>query len=207
METIYLTCAIVGGTLLGCQFLLGLLGFGGHHDVGGGHDFHDVGGHDVAHDAGHDTGHDAQGGDHHDQGHSAATWFVQVLTFRSVVAAVTFFGLAGMASLAGEMAPPLSLAVALAAGAAALFLVAYMMRTLYRLRSDGTARIDRAVGLNGTVYLRIPARKAGVGKVHLNLQNRTVEYQAVTSQAELATGSKIVVVAVISPDTVEVAPV
>ncbi|MBL8794705.1 MAG: hypothetical protein JNM56_12430, partial [Planctomycetia bacterium] len=32
-ETLYLACALIGGTLLLCQFVLGLLGFGEHHDV------------------------------------------------------------------------------------------------------------------------------------------------------------------------------
>jgi len=80
------------------------------------------------------------------------------------------------------------------------------MRTLSRLRSDGTVRIERAVGKSGTVYLTVPAQRAGVGKVTLNLQNRTLECQAVTARSELATGAKVVVVSVIGPDTVEVAP-
>jgi hypothetical protein len=53
--------------------------------------------------------------------------------------------------------------------------------------------------------LPIPGKKGGIGKVTLNLQNRTVEYQAVTADKELPTGSKVVVVAVVSSDTVEVA--
>src|SRR6266542_2153923 len=149
-EMVYLTCALAGGTLLVCQFLLGLLGLGDHHDAVGDHDVHDAG------------GHDAHGHGDHDSHNS---WFV-----------------------------------------GALFGVAYLMRSLHRLKADGTVRIERAVGQNGTVYLTIPAQKAGVGKVTLSLQNRTVEYQAVTPHQQLPTGSKIVVTAVLGPDTVEVVP-
>jgi hypothetical protein len=197
-ETIYLTCAIAGGTLLVCQVLLGVLGLGHHdtvgdHDVGADHDASGADGHD-AHD--HHTGHDAQ--------HS---WLIGLLTFRSIVAAVTFFGLAGLAATVNfQHEPHVSLGIALAAGVGALFGVAYLMRTLHRLKSDGTVRIERAVGHGGTVYLTIPGQKAGVGKVTLSLQNRTVEYQALTAHNQLPTGSKIVVTAVIGPDTVEVAP-
>jgi hypothetical protein len=195
-ETIYLTCAIVGGTLLVCQFLIGLLGFG-HHDTG---TDHDLGGGD----------HDFHGADHHDAhgGHDGShSWFIGMLTFRSVVAAVTFFGLAGLAATVNfQLRPQVSLAVALGAGAGALFGVAYLMRMLHRLKSDGTVRIERALGQSGTVYLSIPGQKAGVGKVTLTLQNRTVEYQALTPQGPLPTGSKIVVTAVLGPDTVEVVP-
>src|ERR1700731_3790824 len=90
MDTAYLICALVGGTLVICQFLLTLLGLGGHHDAGGDHDIagHDAGGHDAA---GHDTEHD-----HH--GHSsAASWFLSILTFRTLTAGVAFFGLTGPA--------------------------------------------------------------------------------------------------------------
>jgi hypothetical protein len=195
-ETIYLSCAIAGGTLLVCQFVLGLVGFGDHDGAGGDHDFHGAGDHDAQ------AGHDAHGD--HDAQHS---WFVGVLTFRSVVAALTFFGLAGLASTVNfRREPPESLAIALAAAAGALFGVAYLMRMLHRLKSDGTVRIDRAVGQSGTVYLSIPGEKAGVGKVTLNLQNRTVEYQALTPHQPLPTGSKVVVTAVLGPDTVEVVP-
>jgi membrane protein implicated in regulation of membrane protease activity len=193
-ETIYLSCAVLGGTLLVCQFLLGLIGFGDHHDAGTDHDVHDTGGdHDTQHEHG---DHDAH-----------ATWFVGVLTFRSAVAALTLFGLAGLTARVNLHFDPLQAGViALAAGAGTLFLVAYMMRSLHRLKADGTVRIERAVGHNGTVYLTIPAAKAGRGKVTLNLQNRTVEYQAVTPNQQLPTGAKVVVTAVIAPDTVEVVP-
>jgi hypothetical protein len=188
---IYGICALTGGTLLVCQFLLGLVGFGDHHDAGGDHDVQDSGGHD---------GHDEQG-DHEGQ-HS---WFLGVLTFRSVAAALTFFGLTGLTSSVNlQHEPALSLVLALAGGAAALFGVAYLMRTLHRLKSDGTIHIERAVGQSGTVYLTVPGHKAGMGKVTLCLQNRTVEYQAVTPNEPLATGSTVVVTDVLGPDTVEV---
>jgi hypothetical protein len=192
MTQLYNVCAVLGGVLLACQFLLSLLGAGHHHDVGG---------HDVGHDVG---GHDHQG-DGQDVEHEAQTsWFVGVLTFRTVVAALVFFGLTGRAASAADLAPGQSLAVALAAAAAALFGVAWMMRSLYRLRSEGTVRVERAVGRSGTVYLTVPGHKAGLGKVLLNVQNRTVEYQAVTAHDALPTGTPVTVLAVVSPDTVEV---
>jgi hypothetical protein len=42
--------------------------------------------------------------------------------------------------------------------------------------------------------------------VTLRLQNRTVEYQALTPHDALPTGSKVVVTGVLGPDTVEVVP-
>jgi hypothetical protein len=185
MEMVFLVCAAVGGTLLLCQFLIGLLGFG-HHDVG-----HD---HDLGH--GHDLDHDHE-----------SSWYVGILTFRAIVTAVTFFGLAGLAAMEASLSVLESLALGVLAGAGALFLVAWLMKSMHRLKADGTVRIDRAVGKTGTVYLSIPGNQAGAGKVTVKVQNRTVEYLAVTRQEPLATGTPVQVVAVISSDTVEVVPV
>src|SRR5262249_54088203 len=154
MEMIYTICALLGGTLLVCQFLMAVLGFG-HHDMGG-HDFHaDVGGHDFhtgdSHDGSHEAGHDTH-----------SSWFAGLLTFRTVLAALPFFGLAGRAAAAGGLEPARTFALALAAAVGALFLVAWMMRALYFLKSDGTVRVHRAVGQIGTVYLPIPGRRGGV---------------------------------------------
>jgi hypothetical protein len=193
LRDIYTICAVLGGTLMVCQFLLSLLGLGHHHEFGSDAEAaHDFGGHDHPAD-GHDVGHEAQ-----------ASWYVGVLTFRTLVAALLFFGLAGRAAEATDLDAGTCLLVALCAGGAALFGVAWMMRTLYRLRADGTVRIDRAVGSSGTVYLTVPANKAGLGKVLLNVQNRTVEYQAVTPHQALPTGSPVRVLAVVNADTVEV---
>jgi hypothetical protein len=208
MFYVYLVCFLIGATLLVGQFLLGLLGLGHDHDLGG-HDFHGPDAHDFHGDA-HDA-HDAQdthdGHDHHASHDAYVAWFASVLTFRTLVAALAFFGVAGLAANAqSEESTARNLAVAVAAGLGAMLLVAYLMKALYRLRSDGTARIDHAVGQNGTVYLTIPGQKGGLGKVHVNVQNRTMEYQALTPHAELPTGAKVVVVGIVNSDTVEVAP-
>jgi membrane protein implicated in regulation of membrane protease activity len=196
---IYSVSAVVGGTVLLCQFVMTLLGLG--HDLPSDlpddvpHDFsfgHDGG------DAGHDVSHDTT---HHESS------FIRMLTFRTLVAAMTFFGLAGLAGGSAELPGELTLVVALAAGVAAMYVVHWLMRTLQRLKADGTVRIERALGRAGTVYLRIPASKSGAGKIQLNVQNRTMEYEAMTSHEPLPVGTKVVVVNVLGPDTVEVEPV
>jgi hypothetical protein len=190
MYPFYLTCFLIGGTLLVGQFLLGLLGLGHLHDFDL-HDLHDVGGHD---DVG---GHEGDG-----------SWFTGMLTFRTLVAALTFFGLGGLAGLQrwGSDRWPLTLVVAVAAGGGALVIVGSLMRWLRRQTASGTVHIKRAVGQSGTVYLTVPAGRAGAGKVTVCVQNRTMEYQAVTPDQELPTGAKVVVVGVVNGDTVEVLP-
>lgn len=192
MDTMYLICAIIGGTLIVCQFLMTVLGLSGDHDVGG----HDFAGHEAP-AGGHDIG-------QHEVGHgSEPTWFFSLLTFRTLSAAMGFFGLAGLAaSKAFTESPWPSLIIALLAGGAALFGVAKLMAFLTQLNVDGTVRIDRAIGARGTVYLTIPGNRAGPGKVHVDLLGRSLEYNAITPQGALPTGAPIVVVGVVNADTV-----
>ncbi len=182
MDTVFLICAVLGATLLTCEIVAGLLGFGHDHDA----------------DTGGDT--DADYGD----GHGHGNGLFGMLSVRTATAAVLFFGLGGLTARYYGAEDVAAFGGAVGAGALAFYLVAVAMNALKGLKDDGTARIDRAVGHAGTVYLRIPGAKAGSGKVHLMLQNRTVEYQAVTAGDELPTGKPIKVVAVVNSDTVEV---
>jgi len=126
------------------------------------------------------------------------------LSFRTVVAFVTFFGIAGKAALAGEMGPWAALGVAVAAGSLAFWLVGLAMLQLSRLRSSGNVQIENAVGVEGRVYLAVPGERSGTGRVTVPIQGRTVQYKAVTRGPEIATGQFCKVVAVHAGDTLEV---
>lgn len=179
MDTFYLACAALGGTVLILQLVAGLLGIGGDHDT------------DTDHDAGADGDHDGNS-------------FFGALSVRTAAAALTFFGLGGLTAAYYGASEPVAIGIAVGAAAAAFYSVAFIIRSLTQLKADGTVRIDRAIGSMGSVYLRIPGSRSGMGKVHLAVQKRTVEFQAMTAGPELATGSPIRVVAVVNSDTVEV---
>lgn len=187
MNTLFLVCAGIGGTLIICQFVMSLLGFGTDHTG--------IGDHVDLHDSGHsnDT-HDGQ----------SESWFLGLLTFKTVSTAITFFGLGGLTANYYEIPMYSVILVAVLSGIFAFYLVAMVMRGLSKLKSDGTVNIDAAVGQHGKVYLRIPGFKAGPGKVTLNLQNRTVELEAITFGPELPTGSPITVREVLEGGIVEV---
>jgi membrane protein implicated in regulation of membrane protease activity len=193
----FLICAVVGGTVLICQFVLTLVGLGGDHSFDAGHDgsadFGGAAGHD-GHVGGSHGGEDA---DHDAHGDHGSSWLFGVVSLRTLVAAATFFGLAGLTAESAELALGPQLLVALVAGAAAMYGVHWLVRSMGRLSEDGTQRIRHAIGQEGTVYIPIAPAKAQAGKVQIRLQNRLVEYEAVTNNAErLATGTKIRVVGI-----------
>jgi hypothetical protein len=191
MTTLFTACALFGGTLLICQTFLTLMGLSGEHDFDG--DAH-----------GDITGNCGDVANGNAEGHHSSTWFFGIITFRTLVAALTFFGMAGMAAHTSQIAEGPSLVIALLAGFAAMYTVHWLMKQLNRLRADGSLRIEGAVGMTGNVYLRVPGAHQGAGKILLNLQNRTVELTAWTNQTDLATGVPVVVTKVVGPDSVEV---
>ena len=185
MTTFFLTCAIFGGAILLLQMVLGFLGLGdGDGDADG-------------HDGGHDGGH---------LGKEGLAGGLNLLSIRAMSAGVTFFGVGGLAGMRTGFGLFAAFPFALIAGAVAAIAVAAAMRAMMRLEDDGTLQIQGAVGTSATVYLTVPGERSGVGKIHLTLQNRTVELQAVTSQRTLPTGSLVLVIDVVGPDTVDVVP-
>ncbi len=126
------------------------------------------------------------------------------LSFRTVVAFLTFFGLTGMLGLKLGWSELVSLGVAILAGGTAFWLVGLAMYQLYRLRSSGNVDIKNAVGVEGVVYLRIPAERSGTGTVTVPIQGRTMQYKAVTTGPEMKTSELCRVVAVHAGDTLEV---
>jgi hypothetical protein len=221
MAVVFVVCATVGTTVLVLQFLLGMAGLGGHamgvdvphdfaHDLGG--TGHDCGGADVHGEATHDgtaAGHAAtnRAPFHHSAAGRApqgSTWLFQVLSLRTIVAALAFFGLAGLAARAADCAPSTTLLIASAAGLGAMYGVYAMLCGMRSLQAEGTARIHRSVGRKASVYLRIPAQQKGAGKIQINLQNRTMEYQATTLGDAIPSGATVVVTQVLAADTVQV---
>lgn len=179
MATIFLVCAFLGGAVLLLQLALGVLGL----DHSGA-------------DADLELDHDSAGGDH-------LAGF-NLLSVRSLVAAVAFFGITGRGALAAGRGLPLATLLALFGGVAAAVIVAALMRLLRNLDRDGVVRIEHAVGLPARVHVRLPADRTSPGKVMLTLQERLMELPAVSLDGELATGTEVTVVGLAGPDTLEV---
>jgi membrane protein implicated in regulation of membrane protease activity len=180
----FLACAVFGAVLL-----VALLVAGGGSADGGTEAAHDA---SAAH-AGAGAGHDAE---HHDGG--LVSLAMSLVGLRPFAAAVAFFGLAGAAVRARGGDVTAALLVAAPVGLVAAVLTALLLRTLLRFESDGTVRLERALGSSATVYVPIPA--GGAGKVQLALQGRLVECSATAAdRVTYPTGARVLVVDV-TPD-------
>ena len=174
----YFLCAVFGGTLILLQLLLMMLGFGGGEAES---DFGDT------------------------TDHASSTDIFKILSLRTAIAGIAFFGFGGLAGLTGGTSKPISVVIAVVSGLTAVYIVYYLYLSAARLKDDGSLSDKTLIGSKGSVYVRIPAAKSGIGKVLICQQDRTVEYEAMTAGEELKTSTPIVVVGIISSTTIEVA--
>ncbi len=193
MSSLYFYCAAGAGTVLALQLLGGLLGIG--HDA----DIHD-GSVDLHLDHADATaGHDM---DHADSDQEGAR-FLGILSLRAIASAVMMFGLAGL-SAQRMYSPRTAFLVAAACGVMVLFGVAALLQGLYNFANDGTVHDYDTIGATGSVYLSIPGHRKGKGKVTIVVQDRTMEYEALTSGESLPTGTQVLVVDVPALNVLEV---
>ncbi len=197
METVFLVCAVIGGTVLVIQTLMLVFGgvdadFDDVSDV----DFSDI---DISDVSDLDTDLQADAAQAHDA-------FLKILSLKTAVAFLTFFGLSGLASMRAQFSATITLVASVGAGLVAVYIVAWLMTSLARLQSRGNLDLAKARGSTAKVYVLIPAERKGSGKVTLALQGRMVECKAVTDGAEISTGTQVQVLGLIGADTLQVTP-
>jgi len=176
LDTIYLVCAVAGGTVLVLRLLLMLFGLD-HGDSG---DF----------DTSVDLDHDALA----DAGHGDGSMFT-FLSIQSISGFFTMFGLVGLGLLQINATNLWSLVGALAAGLFTAWCTGMIFLALRRLQSEGTLVIGNAVGQTGTVYLTIP--ETGTGSVNVAVQGSLRTLDAVSQGGNrIPTGSIIKVVGI-----------
>lgn len=115
-----------------------------------------------------------------------------VFTLRGLIA---FFAIGGWVGYTlADTSYALAIILSLVAGTAALILMALVVRGLMKMRSDGNITYDKAVGKFGEVYLAVPPKDKGNGKVNVMLEERFLELDAVQNGDKvIPTGTRVVV--------------
>lgn len=130
---------------------------------------------------------------------------LKLFTLRGIVAFFAVCGWGGLWLLRMGMHPIFAVFLAIAMGFWAMLLMALFLRVALKLQDDGTLDFRNALGTAGTVYLTIPARRTGEGKVHVVVQDQLRELEAVTDdEAPIPTGTEIVVVGLSGGNTLVV---
>lgn len=120
----------------------------------------------------------------------------RVLSMQGLSSFFMMFGLVGLAlyrqSQAGGI---MSIAGAVAAGLASVWVIGLLFRMASRLQSSGTLQTCNAVGSTGIVYLTIP--EGGIGRVSINFNNHLREFDATeVNGGKVPTGTPVHVVKV-----------
>ncbi len=121
-----------------------------------------------------------------------------VFSTRSIIAFFTFFGWTGVLSINAGANLMTTLIASSISGSLAMVLVGVLMWQFSKLSQDGNIDINDALFQTGEVYLRIPAKDKGQGKVHINISGSLKEVDAITEETEaIPTGAFIKVVEVL----------
>ncbi|MCU0447458.1 MAG: hypothetical protein MUE85_21380 [Microscillaceae bacterium] len=110
------------------------------------------------------------------------------------------FGWTSIVGLNRDLSPVLSALLGGGLGYGTMYGWAWMFSQLLKQTADGTLDLNRAIGVEGEVYLTIPAHERGTGKITVVVQGQLCELDAKTSGEQIATGKKIQVIALLEND-------
>ena len=68
-------------------------------------------------------------------------------------------------------------------------------RTIYKMQSSGTFQPEKLVGRRATVYVSVPEKRSGRGKITLNAQGKFMELDAMTDGERLSVDDPVEIVA------------
>jgi len=129
--------------------------------------------------------------DHVDVGHAD----FNLLTIKNLIAFFAIFGWTGIACIEGGLGTGLSVFISVFCGSVMMVVMAAIHYFMSKLADSGTLEMKNAIGKTGEVYLTIPARKTGSGKLQVKVQSSVRTLDAMTDELEdIKTGSIVEVV-------------
>ena len=170
---IYFVLGCVASALLLIQFILLLIGFSGDGDI------------DIGEDGGPDFDGDADGG-------------IGIFTLKGLVGFFAIGGWVGVACVMGGLADGWTIPVSIICGLVAFVAIGFAYKAIRKLQADGAIDNRNAIGKVAEVYLKIPAKGKGYGKLSIVLQGKLVEMDAVTDETEaIPTGKDVKVISLV----------
>lgn len=125
-----------------------------------------------------------------------------VFSLKAVTAFLTFFSWTGVLLLGEGRSLWQIVPYAFLSGLVALVIVAFLLKKFSDFTESGNADPIDLIFEKGDVYLPIPARQEGVGKVHVTLNHSLREMNAMTADKEaIHTGEKIRVIEILPDNT------
>lgn len=118
---------------------------------------------------------------------------MELFTLRNMVNFLLGFSWGGISFYSTISNKPLLVAVAILIGLSFVAMFFYLIKQIKKLEEDNTFNIEEIKGNVADVYLRIPENLSGNGKIHISHRGTLHELEAVTDQALIPTGEKVLV--------------
>lgn len=126
----------------------------------------------------------------------------QFFTIRNMVAFFTMFAWTGITCTSLGLGKGLTVAVSTGTGVLLVVAMVIILASASRLRASGTLQMKNALDKVGEVYIPIPAKRSGQGKIHIQVQGRLQELDAVTDEEVILPREKMVKVVDIINDRI-----
>ncbi|HUW05329.1 MAG TPA: hypothetical protein VMW01_03625 [Williamwhitmania sp.] len=122
----------------------------------------------------------------------------QLVTLKNLIAFFTVFGWSGLACIDSHLGLASIITISFISG----FLMMVIMASIYyfmgRLAESGNLEINRAIGEKASVYLFIPPKRQGVGKIQIKLQGLRTLDAMTDDDMTIPTGSLVEVVGILT---------
>jgi hypothetical protein len=122
----------------------------------------------------------------------------QFISIKNLVAFFSIFGWTGVALIHGGKSIGMIIVVSTLAGLLMMLIMASMVYYMGKLTEDSSLNLSNAIGKIGSVYLRIPPGRSGMGKVQINVQGFQTLDAITDGEEEIKTGAVVEVVDVIN---------
>ena len=147
--------------------------------------------------------------DHHDTDFAAGDHLdgASLLSTKPITGFFLGFGWAGGIALEAGQSLVVATLIAVVCGFVLMVAIAFLIRAIYSMRSDGTRQINNAIGAVGTVYITLPASRGGGGQINVTVGGRLETLAALNAGLRpVPSGEKVKVVGVVDTNTVIVEP-
>jgi len=192
IEIIYWASAIGGGTLFLARTVLMFVGGLAENDAEFGEDHAGVHMHA-----------DGEIETEFDVEHINTDFDFKLLSMQGITAFFMMFGLVGLALLNSNINPLVTVLGGSAAGLFTVYVISLIFMGMRQLQSDGTLRIENAIGQFGKIYLSIPAK--GSGQVQVVVQGSLKIFDAISADGKkISTGESVKITKVIDGKTLQV---
>lgn len=134
-----------------------------------------------------------------DLGHDTAPG--QYFSFRNFINFLLGFSWTGVLFYDKIESKALLVAFAVLVGLSFLLAFFYILKQMKKLAEDNSTKIEQALGKTAEVYLSIPARKTGKGKILVSIQGSTKELYAVSEGDTIPTSASVKIIGIENEST------